>query len=330
MQFHDVAGRTRPAPPRDPGGVIGSERSTRMRTTTVAMTILGACLALAAGTAEAGCGCDKPPPPRAAVRPFVASADQHIMLFDAALDDGKRYDVLFESMGPGGPGAWSQGKSRRKRDIADGQMRPHLRVRVPELPLGPTRISVYRNDKLVFAVGHQVFTTAGRPIPLEADSGSVVRRGYRAAVGADGTLYIPVDVSRVSGGTRFWGTALDLPIQFQASNVAMYNTQGYLMQLLDPTVPGLFELYAGDQSMSTTLAYWRHEFRTWKDEHFRDEHFLVDEDPDWHASGSRHVDHDVIVVAVRGQLADGRTMPAGATPPFQLVVTSEPDETPTP
>lgn len=300
-----------------------------MRTTIAALALLAIGLAYTARPAEAGCGCDKPPPPRAAVRPFVASADQSVTVFDAALDDGKRYDVFFETGGQGsGVGAWSQGKARRKRDIADGQNRVHLRVRVPDVALGPTRINVYRNNSLVFAVSHQLFTVAGRPLPLEAEAGSVVRRGYRAAVGFDGTVYIPVDVGRVAGGTRFWGTALDLPIQFQASNVAMYNTQGYLMQVLDPTVPGLFELYAGDQSMSTTLAYWRHEFRTWKREHFRDEHLLVEEDADWHAGGTRHVDHDVIVVAVRGQLANGQSLAPGATPPFQLVVTSEPEENP--
>lgn len=305
-----------------------------MRTTSVVMGMLGALMALAAGPvagpAEAGCGCDKPPPPRASVRPFVASPDQYITIFDPALNDGRYYDVFFETGGVGtNVGAWSQGKARKKRDIADGQTRVQLRVQLPELAVGPTRINIYRNNSLVFAVSHQLFTVAARPIVLAAGAGTVARPGYQAAVGWDGTIYIPVDVRQVSDGTRFWGTALDLPIQFQASNVAMYNPQGYLMQLLDPSVPGLFELYAGDQSMSTTLAYWRHEFRTWKEEHFRDEHFLVvEDDSEWHASGTRHVDHDVIVVAVRGQLVNGLTLPPGATPPFQLVVTSEPAEAP--
>ncbi|MCW5891740.1 MAG: hypothetical protein KIT14_14490 [bacterium] len=300
-----------------------------MRTTTVAIGLLAIGMALTAAPAHAGCGCDKPPPPRASVRPFVASGDQTVTVFDNTLDDGKRYDVFFETGGAGtGVGAWSQGKARRKRDIADGQNRVHLRVRVPEVALGPTRINVYRNNSLVFAVSHQLFTVAPRPLTLDT-AGSVVRPAYRAAVGFDGTIYIPVDVSRISRATRFWGTALDLPIQFQASNVAMYNPQGYLMQLLDPSVPGLFELYAGDQSTSTTLAYWRHEFVTWKTEHFRSEHFLVDDaDGEWHVTGTRHVDHDVIVVAVRGQLANGLTLPPGATPPFQLVVTAEPEGTP--
>jgi hypothetical protein len=254
-----------------------------------------------------------------------------VTIFDNALDGGTRYDVFFETGGVGtGIGAWSQGKARKKRDIADGQNRVHLRVRLPELPIGPTRINVYRNNSLVFAVSHQLFTVAPRPIVVGPGAGTVSRPAYQAAVGWDGTIYIPVDVGQVSDGMRFWGTALDLPIHFQASNVAMYNAQGYLMQLLDPTVPGLFELYAGDQSMSTTLAYWRHEFRTWKQQHFRDEHFLVvDEDPEWHTSGTRHVDHDVIVVGVRGQLANGQTLAPGATPPFHLVVTSEPEENPT-
>src|SRR5262249_2639127 len=51
-------------------------------------------LALAAGLAAsvatpaiAGCGCDKPAPPRAAIRPFVAAPSQSITLFNSSLED---------------------------------------------------------------------------------------------------------------------------------------------------------------------------------------------------------------------------------------------------
>jgi hypothetical protein len=293
--------------------------------------VMGLTLALAAATmptpARAGCGCDKPPPPRAAIRPFVGWADLPVVLFNDALVENRRYVVRFESTATGAVD-WSRGRAKRKRDIADGQQRMQLRVEVPALPLGPARVTVYRDDTgaQVFQLADAGFTVAAEPITLHDFRATTNRRSYRAGVGRDGTIYVPVDVSQVNDGTRFWGTAVDLPLAFQAANVAMYNDQGYLMQLLDPSVPNLFDIYAGDQSFSNTLAYWRHEFRTYKRQHRMEDAFDVDDDPEWHASGTRHVNHDTIVVAIRGSLEDGATLAPGATQPFQLVVMSEPEE----
>jgi hypothetical protein len=299
-----------------------------MRPRTLLGLTLAALAALALPTpASAGCGCDKPPPPRAAIRPFVGWADLPVVLFNDALQENKRYDVRFESATTGAVD-WSRGRAKRKRDIADGQVRDQLRVEVPTLPLGPTRITVYRDDtnQQVFQLTDTAFTVAAEPLALHDFRATTNRRSYQAGVGRDGTVYVPVDVSQVDDGTRFWGTAVDLPLAFQASNVAMYNDQGYLMQLLDPTVPNLFDIYAGDQSFSSTLSYWRHEFRTYKRQHRMEEAFDVDDDPDWHTSGTRHVNHDTIVVAIRGTLEDGGTLSPGATQRFQLVVMSEPEE----
>ncbi|HEV7732211.1 MAG TPA: hypothetical protein VGR62_08630 [Candidatus Binatia bacterium] len=277
-------------------------------------------------TSDAGCGCDKPPPPRAAIRPFVGWADQQIVLFNDALQEGKKYDVRFEST-VGGGADWSRGRAKRKRDIADGQQRMQLRVEVPNLPLGPTRVTVYRdNGQVVMQLADSAFTIAAEPIALHDFRATTNRTRYQAAIGRDGTIYIPVDVSQVDDGTRFWGTAVDLPLVFQASNVAMYNDQGYLMQLLDSSIPNLFDIYSGDQSFSNTLAYWRHEFRTYKQQHRWEDAFDVDDDPEWHTSGTRHVNHDTIVVAIRGTLENGGTLSPGSTQPFQLVVMSEPEE----
>jgi hypothetical protein len=157
------------------------------------------------------------------------------------------------------------------------------------------------------------------------EAGGTTSRDYRAAVGADGTVYIPVDVAEVSNATRFAGTALGLPLQYEAKNVAMYNGQGYLMQLLDTTSPRLFELKGGDLDRSTTLSYWRHEFSTYKQEELSAKHLPGDPADEWHADGTRHVDHDHIVVALRGTFADGTTPSPGATPPFQLVIDSQPE-----
>ena len=106
---------------------------------------------------------------------------------------------------------------------------------------------------------------------------------------------------------------------------AMYNDQGFLMQLLDPTVPGLFRINQGDSTTSNVLTYWRHEFRTYKAAHRLQDNYLADDDdPNWHADGSYHVNHDTIVVAIRGTLPNGTLPTPGATPKFRLGVTSQP------
>jgi len=272
--------------------------------------------------AGAGCGCDKPPPPRAQVRPFVGHVDQTISLFDDRFQAGARYDVLFEST-VDSSADWSRGKAVVARDFADGRPRAQLKVRVGEVALGPCRITVYRQGSPMLQLADDQFTVAGRPLVLHDFRESLSRSNYRAAVGRDGTLYIPVDVSQVNGGTTFTGNALGFPLTFAANDVAIYNDQGFLMQLLDPKIPGLFAIDAGSDQTSNTFSYWRHEFQTYKAAHRQVDAWATDEsDPDWHANGTYHVDHDHIVVAIRGTLADGTTPAPGATAPFKLVIRS--------
>jgi len=275
-------------------------------------------------TTSAGCGCDKPPPPRASVRPFVGESDQKITLFDSRLDSGERYQVRFRNTVDGSVG-WSAGRARSKRDIADGRTRTQLRVAVADVGIGPVSISVWDDGRELYALGDHEFTVVPEPIVLREFKATTTRREYRAAVGRDGTVYIPVDVSNVDTATRFTGGAVGFPMAFSPHNVAMYNAQGYLMQLLDPTDPQLFDLYPGDFEVSTVLSYWRHEFASYNRTHRQDDDY-ESEDGEWHADGSRHVDHDHIVVAIRGKLADGTLPQAGATPPFAMLVTSEPEE----
>ena len=70
----------------------------------------------AASDLRAACGCDKPPPPRANVRPFAAYPDQAVNIFDDRLQPGRRYTVLFTSRD--GTTDWSRGRAVAKRDFA--------------------------------------------------------------------------------------------------------------------------------------------------------------------------------------------------------------------
>jgi len=284
-----------------------------------------ALLALGASRADAGCGCDKPPPPRAPIRPFVGYFNQTVTLFNAALNGGGKYDVLFENRIDGTSGH-SRGKAVMKRDLADRTMRPHLRVHVPDVGLGPCQITVSSNGKTVFVLSDDNFTVTSPPVQLHDFRENGGRTAYRAGVDRAGNVYIAVDVAEVTGATKFYGTAIGLPVAYQPQDVVIYNEQGFLMQLLDPSIPGLFEIYPGDWIVSSTLGYWRHEFRTYKAAHREQDAYQVSDDPDWHDNGTYHVDHDRLVIAVHGTLPDGRQPAPGATAPFRLFVSSVPQE----
>ena len=271
--------------------------------------------------AHGGCGCDKPPPPRAAVRPFVGHANQVVTLFNDHFIDGMRYDVLFESS-IDGDHDWSRGKAKAKKDFADGQMREQVRVRVPEVTFGPCRIKVFAGGQQLFALGEDQFTITGQEIVLHQFDENIDRFDYQAGVGLDGTIYVPVDVGQVDDATTFIGGAHGLPVTFGSQDVAIYNEQGFLMQLLDPSKPGLFRIYAGSATDSTTLGYWRHEFATYKRQHRQQDDFNTDGDPDWHENGTYHVDHDHLVIAIRGRTPSGDRLAPGSTPQFELLLSS--------
>ena len=294
--------------------------------TSLVLAALAVAGALNATPAQAGCGCAKPPPPRAAVRPFVGHADQKITVFNDQLVPGTMYWVQFTSTVDGSTD-WSRGKADMRRDFADGQPRAQLRVAVGNVSLGPCTIGVYSANVPLFVLGDDQFTLIGEPVVVHDFTETVTERGMQAGVGKDGTVYLAVDVSNVSDATVFTGTAYGLPLDFGGQNVAMYNEQGFLMQLLDPTSPGLFRIMANAATASDTLAYWRHEFRTYKQKHRQADAWRTDEDPEWHADGSPHIDHNHIVVAVSGRLPNGQRPAPGATPPFDLVIQSAPAPT---
>jgi hypothetical protein len=287
----------------------------------VMLAILGSLVALcSASPAEAACGCDKPPPPRAAVRPFVGYPDQTIALFDQRLAPGQQYTVLFESSD--GTTDWSRGRAVMKRDLADGALRPQLRVPVGTVPLGPCAISVWSGGKPLYGLADDQFTVAAPPIVLHDFSETVEQDGYRAGVGRDGTLYIPIDVSQVVDATTFTGVGVGFPLSFDSQNVTVFNNQGFLMMMLDPNIPGLFKIQRGDGSGSDVLGYWRHEFQTYRRDH-RQRDARRTEDGEWHADGTYHVDNDHLVVAIAGTLLGGDAPAPGTTPAFRLVVKSE-------
>src|SRR5439155_11104617 len=198
------------------GGRRGEEM--RMRTwfggTLLALIALGA-----APRAYGFCGCDKPPPPLANVRPFVGYPDQTITLFDDRLVPGSQYTVQFTSRD--GVSDWSRGKAVTKRDFADGQLRSQLPVAVPAVSLGPSRISVYDRNTLVYALGDDQFTVTSAPIVLHDFEETITRDDYQTGVGADGTVYLAFDLTAMTEATSYSGVAVGYPFRFEGRNVAI-------------------------------------------------------------------------------------------------------------
>ena len=292
----------------------------RMRTsfgsTLLALIALGA-----APRAYGFCGCDKPPPPLANVRPFVGYPDQTITLFDDRLVPGSQYTVQFTSRD--GVSDWSRGKAVTKRDFADGQLRSQLPVAVPAVSLGPSRISVYDRNTLVYALDDDQFTVTSAPIVLHDFEETITRDDYQTGVGADGTVYLAFDLTAMTEATSYSGVAVGYPFRFEGRNVAIFNAQGFLGEVLDPNSLGLFRITPDGPGTSSALDYWRHEFRTYKNDHRkRDARRTLD--GEWHVDGTPHVDNYHLVVAISGTLADGEKPQPGATPPFRLVLTSTP------
>lgn len=275
--------------------------------------------------ARAGCGCDKPPPALAEVRPNATYAGTDVTLFHSTLQSGQAYDVTFTS-GITGESVTIQAQAVTRRDLADSQDKPQLVVSVPVLPLGPTSLSVRAAGQsgALLAVTDDAFTLAPQPIALPSEVGETSLPGYQAAVSRAGVVYISLDVSAIQHPRTFHAQALGYPLRFTQHDVVFYNTQGFLMQLLGEGMPGLFAINAaGGSPDSDTLQYSRHEFHTFFLQHDeRQTHGVDPSDPNWHSDGTPHIDHDHLIVAISGMLDDGSLPVSGATPAMELVMSS--------
>jgi hypothetical protein len=271
--------------------------------------------------ASAGCGCEKPPPLPAEIRPHATYAGAYVTLFSSAFQVGQVYAVDFSS-GTSTAKATVTGTVVSGRDIADAVAKPQLTVAVPALPLGPTSLSVRVSNLTtpVLIVNDDEFTVVPQPIVMSQTVGSTSSAGYQAAVSRDGTVYISLDVSGVRLPRVFQAQAKGYPLRFTSSGVSFYNTQGFLMQQLSAKMPGLYTIASPTSTAdSDILGYSRHEFNTFYLQHVeRQEHKVID--GAWHADGTRHIDHDHLVLAVAGTLANGARPAPGATPPFTLVL----------
>jgi hypothetical protein len=280
---------------------------------------------LMATEVRAGCGCTKPPPPPASVRPAFAWPGAAVTLFDSALVPGHVYEVSFDPM-QGNSGPALEVPAVERRDLADGEMRAQLVVPLPELPLGPAAIRVAdaTTGELLLVLSDAEFTVAPRPIGVPNGVGVYHFEGYRAAVSRAGTVLIPLGFADIQHARVFEARAADLAMRFSDEDLAFYNVQGFLMQVLDQTMPGLFTIHAADGQESDLLRYSRHEFNSYFLQHGeRSAHAVDPTDANWHLDGTPHIDHDEQVLAIDARWPNGSKLAPGATPPFELEIRTE-------
>ena len=140
-----------------------------------------------------------------------------------------------------------------------------------------------------------------RPLVLPEADAATIAECYRAAIGADGTLYLPVDISAIADRMMFSGIGWTYPFLFDGNDIVIYNTQGILMQLLGPEQADIFAIADPGAPHSFELIYDRHEFETYRAEHSHEGGYGLDpDDPEWHSDGTRHIDHDHLVIAIQG------------------------------
>ncbi len=268
-------------------------------------------LATAAPPAWAGCGCDHPPPAWALVMPPFGSPGRWINVYADAgqFVAGETYEVEFGST----------------RVLVQATRFDRLEVQVPGgLPLGPVALRV-RGAGYDRLYSSALFTALPNPRKIRERAGVFKARNYAGAVGADGTLYLPIDMTRVTDPMQFAVALLDLPLTYEHDDVVIYNSDGvdltlftldvndtertwgsyYGWQVLgDAKIKGnVFKGKAGksDQlaSVSNVFTYWRHEFHTYAAAHAPGGEYAVDV-AGYHSDGTLHVDHYQLVIAISG------------------------------
>jgi hypothetical protein len=297
----------------------------RARSLMITVGAFAVMAALRSAPADAGCGCNKPPPVMAMVRPAFASPGDAVTLFPPDNKSGK-YEVRF-----------SNGKKEKeikdvravyKRDLGDGLYKWQVVVPAPQLSAGPTSIEMKGPGKDL-KVASTDFTMMQPALALQEGDGETLAKCYSAAVTADHTVLIPLDVSAIDDHMIFNGLGENYPLLFGAADVTIYNAQGFLMQLLTPENAGIYALQDPGDPDSIELTYDRHEFITYRQQHAHVDGFGLDPaDPAWHVDGTYHVDHDHLVIAIKGNVENQGPPPAGKTPNFDFsIVTALADTT---
>src|SRR6185369_6718323 len=194
------------------------------------------------------------------VRPAFASPGDTITLFPPDNRSGTYEVRIGDNYKTTTNAAW-------KRDLTDATYKWQVQVKAPQLRIGPTYIYV-KGPGRDFFVSSNDFTMMQAPLTLQEVNGETLAKCYSAAVTANNIVLLPLDITAITDRMIFNGLGESFPLLFNATDVMIYNTQGFLMQLLTtPNAVGIWEIEDYGQPDSLALTYDRHEFNTYLDMH---------------------------------------------------------------
>ena len=263
--------------------------------------------------ANAGCGCNKPPPRPAAVMPSVAFPGMPVTFFDPSFAIGQQWNITFNS---GQVSATVSAPVEMKRDITDTtgtKQTPQLVVPAPSLPPGPCSIHLSAGTSSI-TIPADSFVVIGRPVQVSQENAEIEQDGYTTAVGLDGTLYLAVGgLNQVCDAMSFQAELHGYPLRFSDGDVLILNSQGYFIDSLTSLSHSHFSISLGDASTSNALSYYRHSFAKYCADHPPGGPKEVDpKDPNWHLNGTPHVDYSIVIFAINGHFDNGSAQHPGA------------------
>jgi hypothetical protein len=300
---------TRPA---DKGVVVSSYLESRNLMARISVALMVAMYVAMPKLANAGCGCDKPPPLPAAVIPSVAFVGMPVTFFDPGFVAGQQWNITFNS---GNVSATVSAAVELKRDTTDTtgtKETPQLVVAVPSLPPGPSSVLLSSGTSSI-TIPAKSFVVIGQPVLVTPQGTGIEQNGYTTAVGLDGTLYVAIGgLDRVCDAMSFQADLDGYPLRFSDGDVQIFNSQGYFIDSLTPLSHNHFSIELGNDSSSNELFYYRHSFAKYCADHLPGGPKQVDPtDPNWHLDGTPHVDYSIVIFAINGHFDNGSAQQPG-------------------
>jgi len=273
-------------------------------------------------TAHAGCGCDKPAPAPATIIPQAAFSGMPVTLFHNSFRAGQTWKVTFQNNITLVTASATIVSKRTLTDVTGKIYVPQLVIAVPNITMGPTRITVTR-ERVSFIVAETQFTVIGKPVAVAEQTGSVLVKRYTTGVGADGTVYVSVaGFNNVCQAMEFRAVLNNYSLQFGIGDVAITNNQGFFVDALDTYSTDHFSISPPVGSTSNILDYFRHSFTQYCTAHQPGGLKEIDsQDPNWHQDGTAHTDYSTLIFAIAGHLGNGNgsaPRPGSATFDLQL------------
>jgi len=273
-------------------------------------------------SAQAGCGCDKPPPAPASVIPNAAFPGMQVTFFEKRLQVGQTWSLKFQHGSKTVGIAMGTVLSRRNlTDPSGATYTPQLVATLPEMPIGPTRI-IASTSGASFSVPRKSFTVIAKPLMVSEQNTDYTLTPYTTAVGTNRALYMSVGgLDRVCKAMSFRAILTNYP--FRVSQIAIINAQGFFIDALIGPTTDYFQVEPQTGMKSDILHYFRHSFEQYCADHQPGGSKEVDPaDPNWHLDGTPHVDYSTLIFAFSGRL-NGRTLPRPGHTSSPLEVTTQ-------